>query len=118
MRNLSVLLAIAGTVWAGASFADDAGKQISGDAIVQALGGHKVDAVTLKGKTWSAEFKSDGTVAYGGGNSGTWRVDGDKFCDHPKNDDEYCGNILDMGGNKYQWVKPGATKGTVLTIAQ
>lgn len=116
MRKAAVWLTVSIGLLTGPSLADEAGKLIAGDAIVQALADHAVNAVTLKGKKWSAVFKSDGTVEYGSGGKGTWRVDGEKFCDHPSGDQEYCGNILSMGDSKYQWVKPGATKGTELTV--
>jgi hypothetical protein len=95
--------------------AEDVGPQLKGDEIVKAISDRQINAVNPKGNKWSAVFKSDGSVEYSNGTSGTWRVDGEKFCDHPKGDKEYCSSIFSLGENQYQLMRPDGSKGSILT---
>jgi hypothetical protein len=96
--------------------AEDVGPQLKGDEIVKAVSDRQINAVNPKGNKWGAVFKSDGSVEYSDGTSGTWRVDGEKFCDYPKGDKEYCSTIFSLGDNRYQLMRPDGRKGSVLTV--
>lgn len=98
------------------AWSDEIGQRLTGEEIIHAIADHQVNAVTSKGKTWSAVFKSDGSVEYGGGGKGTWRVDGDKFCDHPAGDKEYCGGGVTKLGDKLLLLRPDGSKAAELTV--
>jgi len=95
--------------------ADDMGQQLKGDEIIKALTNHQIHAVAPNGTTWSGLYKSDWTATWNSGKSGTWRVDGDKFCDFPAGDREYCRTVYKLENNKYQLYRPDGSKGAVLT---
>jgi hypothetical protein len=88
------------------TWADD-GIQLSGEQIKQNIIGHKVNAVSPKGKKWSGIYLVDGTAEWDGGSTGTWRLDGDLFCDFPKDDKEYCSYIVKTGENAYHFFRDG-----------
>jgi hypothetical protein len=114
MKRALILVAFAALGIATAQ-ADEV--RMKGDEILQALSGKHVDAVNPKGKKWSADYKADGTVTYGGGGTGAWRVNGDQFCDFPKGDKEYCAAVVKAGDNQYQLMAPdGSKKGSLLTV--
>jgi hypothetical protein len=96
--------------------AGDMGTQLKGNDIVKALADHKIYAVGPDGKSWTGIYKSDGTAKWGDGSAGTWRVDGDKFCDHPAGDKEYCRTVYKVGNNQYQLMRPDGSKGALLTM--
>ena len=98
------------------AMADDMGPQLKGDQIVKALVGVHLHGITPKGKLWGGVYKSDGTVTYDGGGTGTWRVDGDQFCDHASGDKEYCLTVYKLGDKKYQWMRSGGAKGSLVTV--
>ena len=118
MRGLCMLVALGlSFAWySPAAQAEDMGPQLIGDDIVKAIADRQVDAVSPKGNKWGAVYKSDGSVAYSSGEAGTWRVDGEKFCDFPDGDKEYCSTVFGLGGNKYQLLRADGSKGSVLTI--
>jgi hypothetical protein len=97
------------------TLADDMGVQLKGDAIVKALVGHEMIAVAPNGSTWSGIYRTDGTTTWSNGSSGTWRLDGDRFCNSSLGDyKEYCRSVFQIGNKKYQLVRPDGSKGAVL----
>jgi hypothetical protein len=97
------------------ALADDMGIQLKGDAIGKALVGHEMIAVAPNGSTWSGIYRTDGTTTWSNGSSGTWRVDGDRFCNSsPGDNKEYCRIVYEVGNKKYQLVRPDGSKGAVL----
>src|SRR5262245_19311747 len=99
MRSIAFLpaLAIAFGCIVTPVWAEDVGPQLAGDDIVKAIADRQINAVNPKGKKWSAVFKSDGSVEYSSGGGGTWRIDGEKFCDLPTGDKEYCSTMFSLG---------------------
>jgi hypothetical protein len=95
--------------------ADDTGTQLKGADIVKALADHEIYAIGPDGKPWSGIYKSDGTAKWGDGSTGTWKVDGERFCDHPAGDKEYCRTVYKVGNHKYQLICPDGSKGALLT---
>jgi hypothetical protein len=67
---------------------------------------------------WSGVYNTDGTVKWDNGSSGTWRVDGDKYCDHPGRPGILSHDLQDwqIGDKKYQFYRPDGSKAAVLTI--
>lgn len=115
-RRVALVLAIIVLVAPFAAMGDDMGVQLKGTDIVKALADHPISAVGPDGTTWTGIYKSDGTAKWGDGSTGTWRVDGERFCDHPAGDKEYCRTVYKMGDHKYQLIRPNGSKGALLTI--
>jgi hypothetical protein len=89
---------------------------LTGQEIATEIVGKKFHGVTGKGVKWSGIYKSDGTVDYAKGKSGTWRINGDMICDKPKNDKEYCRGVVKIGDKKFQLMKEDGSKGGTLNI--
>jgi len=111
MAAICVAAAVLGST---SVMADDV--RLSGEEIKQIVIGHKMNAVSPKGKKWSAVYAADGTAEWSDGATGTWRLDGDLFCDFPKGDKEYCSNILKTGENAYHFQRGDGRKGSTFSL--
>ena len=96
--------------------ADDPGVQLKGEQITSVFSGHKISGTTPAGKTFTGDYKADGTVEWSGGISGKWWVDGNQYCDQPANDKTYCRTIYKTGEKQYQFYRPDGSKGAALTL--
>lgn len=108
-------ICVAAAVMATTPILADDGVRLTGEEIKQIVIGHKVNAVSPKGKKWSGVYSADGTAEWSDGTTGTWRLDGDLFCDFPKGDKEYCSSIAKTGDNAYQFFRSGK-KGSTFSL--
>jgi hypothetical protein len=90
--------------------------QLKAADITSTIIGQKIHGVTAKGAKWNGMYKTDGTMEYDKGKTGTWRLNGDMLCDTPKGDKEYCRGVSKIGDKKFQMMKEDGSKGGVITL--
>src|SRR5262245_58425506 len=100
----------------GPARADDLGPPLRGSEITAVLVGTKVNGISPQGDQWSALYKPNGDAEYGDGNTGRWRVSGDRFCDHPKGGEETCVEVYKLSGHKYQFMRGVEKKGSTVKV--
>jgi hypothetical protein len=105
-----------GALLCGAARADDLGAPLSADQIKQQLINKKEWFVGTDGKTWGGIYNQDGSYVYGSGNTGTWRLDGDRFCNKPDGGDENCGTIHQLDAKSYQFIRADGSKGVIIKL--
>ena len=117
MRIRSTLMAMAvGPLLCGIVQAADIGPALSAADIERILIGNKEWFVAPDGRTQGGIYNQDGSYLYGDGSGGTWRMDGDKFCDKPSGQPEDCGTFHRLSDKTYQFIRADGSKGFVIKI--
>src|SRR5689334_6077421 len=91
VSKLSVLL-ILGIFPSGSAYAADLGAMHGAD-IRRAIIGKKEWFISPEGQEQAGIYNQDGSYVFRNGGGGTWRIDGDIFCNKPDGGAETCGTF-------------------------
>jgi hypothetical protein len=90
--------------------AQDAGPALSGSEIKQMIIGNIVWRVMPNGKNFGGIYNHDGSFVYGDGSTGTWRIDGNRFCAHEHGQAEVCGTFHKISEKKFEFIRSDGSK--------
>ena len=114
MRTVSVFVVLlAASLASKPAWADNIGPPLSAAEINQMIIGNIVTGVMPDGATHRGIYNQDGSFSYGDGTTGTWRIDGDKFCATAAGSNEVCGTLHKLSDKKFEFIRPDGSKGII-----
>jgi hypothetical protein len=113
-RTLSGLAA--GILLAGSAYAADPGAAMSGEDITKEIIGKKEWFISPEGEERAGIYNQDGSYVFRNGGGGTWRLDGNTFCEKPEGYAEICGTFHKVGDKSYQLIRSDGSKGVLIKV--